>query len=99
VYEGAAWHEIQAGEIPVVLLVKNHSVLPHVKVAQSTRDMDWDNVELRVFSTDNAQATGLFTRPGGDVKTLTLVPRGRNFVLAQDPQAGRVKWTIKKMTQ
>ena len=99
VYEGAAWHEIQAGEIPVVLLVKNHSVLPHVKVAQSTRDMDWDNVELRVFSTDSAQATGLFTRPGGDVKTLTLVPRGRNFVLAQDPQAGRVKWTIKKMTQ
>ena len=99
VYQGAGWHEIPAGRIPVVLLVKNHSVLPHIKVAQSTTDMDWDNVELRVFSTDGAAAKGLFTRPGGDVQTLSVVPRGRGFVLAQDPQAGKVKWTINKMTQ
>lgn len=99
VYQGAGWHEIPAGRIPVVLLVKNHSVLPHIKVAQSTKDMDWDNVELRVFSTDGAAAKGLFTRPGGDVQTLSVVPRGRGFVLAQDPQAGKVKWTINKMTQ
>jgi alpha-D-xyloside xylohydrolase len=94
VYEGAGWHEIPAGQIPVVLLVKNHTVLPHIKVAQSTKDMDWDNVELRVFSTDSAAASGLFTRPGGDVQTLSLVPRGRDFVLRDDPQAGKVKWTI-----
>jgi len=94
VYEGEKWHEIVAGQIPVVLLVKNHSVLPQLKVAQSTKDMDWDNVELRVFSTDGAPATGLFTRPGGDVQTLSVVRRGRNFVLQQDPQAGKVKWTI-----
>jgi len=99
VYEGARWHEIATGAIPIVLLVKNHSVLPHIKVAQSTKDMDWDNVELRVFSTDNAEVKGLFTRPGGDVQTLALVPRGRSFVLAQDPQAGKVKWTINKMNQ
>jgi alpha-D-xyloside xylohydrolase len=95
VYEGARWHEITAGAIPIVLLVKNHSVLPHLKVAQSTKDLDWDNVELRVFSTDDAQSRGLFTRPGSGVQSLTLVPRGRTFVLAQDPQAGKVKWTIK----
>jgi alpha-D-xyloside xylohydrolase len=99
VYEGGRWHEIAAGAIPIVLLVKNHSVLPHLKVAQSTEDLDWDNVELRVFSTDNAQSSGLFTRPGGEVVTLKLVPRGRTFVLAQDPQAGKVKWTINKMNQ
>jgi len=97
VYEGSRWHEIATGAIPIVLLVKNHSVLPHIKVAQSTKDMDWDNVELRVFSTDNAEVKGLFTRPGGDVQTLALVPRGRSFVLAQDPQAGKVKWTIAKV--
>jgi alpha-D-xyloside xylohydrolase len=94
VYEGEKWHEIVAGQIPVVLLVKNHSVLPQLKVAQSTKDMDWDNVDLRVFSTDRAAASGLFTRPGGDVQRLNLVPRGRDFVLQQDPQAGQVKWTI-----
>ena len=73
--------------------------LPHLKVAQSTKDMDWDNVELRVFSVDNAPVKGLFTRPGGELQTLSLVPRGRSFVLAQDPQAGKVNWTIKKMNQ
>jgi alpha-D-xyloside xylohydrolase len=95
VYEGARWHDIPAGQIPVVLLVKNHTVLPHIKVVQSTKDMDWDNVELRVFSTDGAAVTGLFTRPDTGVQTLSLVLRGRDFVLREDPQAGKVKWTIK----
>jgi alpha-D-xyloside xylohydrolase len=77
-----------------VLLVRNHSVLPHIKVAQSTNDMDWNNVELRVFSTDAANVTGLFTRPDGGIQTLSLVPHGRTFTLREDPQAGKVKWTI-----
>ena len=96
VYEGAKWHVIAAGQIPVVLLVKDHSVLPQLRVAQSTKDMDWDNVELRVFSTDAAPASGLFTRPGSDVQTLSLIPRGRSFALREDPQAGKVKWDIKR---
>ena len=78
-----------------MLLVKNHSVVPHIKVAQSTKDMDWNNVELRVFSTDSAPVTGLFTTPDSELQTLSLVPRGRDFLLRQDPQAGKVKWTIK----
>jgi alpha-D-xyloside xylohydrolase len=98
VYQGPKWHEIQLDQIPVVLLVKNHSVVPHIKVAQSTKDMDWDNVELRVFSTDNAQVSGLFTRPGSEVQVLSLVPRAGGFVLREDPQAGRVKWAIKIRT-
>lgn len=95
VYDGAAWREIVAGQIPIVLLVKNHSVLPHIKVAQSTKEMDWNNVELRVFSTDTAAVKGLFTRPDSGVQTLSLVSRGRNFALETDPQAGKVKWEIK----
>ena len=60
--------------------------------------MDWDNVELRVFSTDSAPVNGLFTSPGSDVQTLSLVPRGRDFALREDPQGGKVKWTIKVQT-
>ena len=95
VYAGEKWHEIPLGQVPVVLLVRNHAVLPHIKVAQSTSDMDWDNVELRVFSTDSGPVSGLFTRPGGDLQPLSLVSRGRDFALRQDPQGGRVKWGIK----
>jgi hypothetical protein len=60
--------------------------------------MDWANVELRVFSTDNTAATGLFTKPGSGVQTLSLVPRGNSFALRDDPQAGKVKWDIKVRT-
>jgi hypothetical protein len=56
--------------------------------------MDWNNVELRVFSTDAANVTGLFTRPDSNVQTLSLTPRGRTFALREDPQAGKVKWTV-----
>jgi alpha-D-xyloside xylohydrolase len=98
VYHGPNWNEIPAGQIPVVLLVKDQSVLPHIKVAQSTKDMDWNNVELRVFSTNSLAVNGLFTRPGDDLQRLSLVPRGRDFVLQEDPQNGRVKWTIKVQT-
>jgi alpha-D-xyloside xylohydrolase len=98
VYEGAKWHEISAGPIPVVLLVKNGTVLPLIKVAQSTKDMDWSNVELRVFSTGGGQVSGLFTTPDSGVQTLSLSPRGRDYVLLKDPQGGKVKWTIKVQT-
>jgi Glycosyl hydrolases family 31 len=61
---------------------------------QSGRVYEGANVELRVFSTDSAPVSGLFTRPGAGVQTLSLVPRGRDFVLREDPQHGKVKWTI-----
>jgi alpha-D-xyloside xylohydrolase len=90
VYEGARWHEIAAGTIPIVLLVKNHTVLPHLAVAQSTSAMNWNDVELRVFSTDRAVATGTFTTPGGKVETL----RVENGRLLADPLAGKVRWRV-----
>lgn len=98
VYEGVSWHNIPAGQIPVVLLVKNHTALPHIKVAQSTKEMDWNNVELRIFNTGRAPVSGLFTKPGSDLQTLSLTPRAGGFALREDPQAGKVKWEIKVQT-
>ena len=94
VYEGAKWYDITAGPIPVVLLVKDHSVLPHLKVAQSTKDMDWGNVELRVFSTDNGPVSGSFTLPDGDLSLLNLTRTGNTFSLREDPSQGKVKWQV-----
>ncbi|HKQ51402.1 MAG TPA: glycoside hydrolase family 31 protein, partial [Pyrinomonadaceae bacterium] len=94
VYRGAQWHEIKAGQIPVVLLVKDHTALPHIAVAQSTSEMDWANVELRVFSTDATAAGGLFALPDGKLQTLDLDARQNDFVLRSDPLRGKVKWTV-----
>jgi alpha-D-xyloside xylohydrolase len=90
VYGGARWQEIDTGLIPIVLLVRDHTVLPHVAVARSTSSIDWRHVELRVFSTDGHAAEGRFALPNGDVQTLR-VDGGR---LAADPLAGRVVWHI-----
>ena len=81
---GRAWHEIAAGEVPIVLLVKDHTVLPHVAVAQSTAQIDWKNVELRTFSTDGAAAEGTFILPGGTVQTLRVNGRASSAIRSRD---------------
>lgn len=90
VYEGARWHEIAAGTVPVVLLVKNHSVLAHVAVAQNTAAIDWTKVDLKVYSTDGGVSEGTFIQPGGAVQTL----RVDGSRVLNDPLAGKVKWRI-----
>jgi alpha-D-xyloside xylohydrolase len=94
-YAGERWHRIEAGQIPVVLLVRNHAAIPHVKVAQSTDGIDWKNVELRVFSTDNsATASGLFALPDGGVQTLRLKAPAGTYALESDPLRGQVRWDV-----
>ena len=96
VYEGARWHEIAAGAVPVILLVKNHSVLPHVKAAQNTSEIDWNNVELRVFNTDNSNVSGVFALPEENLQTLELNSVKNSYVLKNDALRGKVKWQINR---
>jgi alpha-D-xyloside xylohydrolase len=93
-YVGAQWHDIPAGTVPVVVLVKDHTVLPHVAVAQSTAQIDWRNVELRTFSSDGGPAEGTFIQPGGIVQTLRVSGTG----LVSDPLSGRVTWRVTRPT-
>jgi alpha-D-xyloside xylohydrolase len=48
VYAGG-WHNVVAGQIPIVMLVRGGAVIPHIKLAQSTAQMDWSSVEKVVF--------------------------------------------------
>jgi alpha-D-xyloside xylohydrolase len=89
-YSGARWYDMAAGEVPVVLLVKDHTVLPHVAVAQSTALIDWKNVELRTFASDGGAAEGTFILPGGIVQTIRV--DGANVV--GNPLAGQVTWRV-----
>ena len=90
-YEGARWHEIEAGQIPIVLLVRNHAAIAHAALAQSTGSINWNQLELRVFSTDSATSSGEVT-PGdtGDVRTVR-VANGR---VVGDPFNGTVRWRV-----
>ena len=104
-YPGAQWHQIAAGTIPVVLLARDHTVIPHVAIAQHTGAIDWRHVELRTFSSDGAPASGIvalagFTTsnpasPNASPTTVRVdsirVEQGR---VARDPLAGRVTWRV-----
>ena len=61
-YSGG-WHHISSGEIPAVILVRHGSVIPHIKLAQSTKDMDWKNIELKIYGFDDNSARGLMCFP------------------------------------
>jgi alpha-D-xyloside xylohydrolase len=90
------WHKIEAGKIPVVMLVREGTVLPQIKLAQSTAKMDWANLDLVVFAKDAAAAKGSVCLPSDNVlREVTLNKSGDTFSLANDPLAGKVKWTVK----
>lgn len=91
VYGGARWHEIEAGEIPVIALVRSGAVLPHAALAQHTAEIDWENIELRVYNAAAAPSTGLFVLPDGDVHTLHLDAAAQ---LTSDPLSGQVNWEV-----
>jgi alpha-D-xyloside xylohydrolase len=94
-YEGARWHEIAAGPIPVVLLVRDHAAIPHAAVAQHTGAIDWRNLELRVFG--DGAATGVVALPGGGAAQPVRVEAGGR--VAADPLAGRVRWRVTRSGQ
>ena len=48
-YSGG-WQKIEAGQIPVVLLVREGAIVPQMKPAQSTSQLDWKNLEMVVYA-------------------------------------------------
>lgn len=98
VYKGG-WHHIEAGKIPIIMLVHNGSVIPHIKLAQSTMDMDWSHLELDVFATDTTRANGLVCLPSDQVlHEIDVSKQGKTFRLESDPLAGKVFWKIDPFT-
>jgi alpha-D-xyloside xylohydrolase len=96
VYE-AGWYNIEAGEIPIVVLVRDGTVIPHIALAQSTSQMDWSEIDLVVYSSDSAKVTGLICLPTDNViHRLTLSRSRSGFRLEKDPFAGKVKWKIRE---
>jgi len=63
----AAGKKIEAGKLPVVMLVRDGTVLPQIKLAQSTLQMDWSQLDLVVFARDAQTAKGLVYLPADNV--------------------------------
>ncbi|MDQ3863921.1 MAG: alpha-xylosidase [Actinomycetota bacterium] len=95
VYEGARWHHLHAGRVPIVVLVREGAAIPHAGLAQSTTRIEWDEIELRVFGAGES-AEGYFCHPeDGELHLLRLARGADGFELREDPLGGRGNWRIR----
>jgi alpha-D-xyloside xylohydrolase len=85
------WHTIEKGKLPVVMLIKSGAVLPHIKLAQSTKFMDWSEIDLKVYGDGNAQ--GFVCLPeNNELKVIQI----KNYSLKENPLEGKTKFNIIK---
>ena len=95
IYSGG-WHNISAGVIPVIVLVRDGAVIPHIKLAQSTSGMDWSELELVVYSSDSRNVSGMVCLPSDQIlHKLSLLKKDNSYQLENDPFAGKVNWKIR----
>jgi alpha-D-xyloside xylohydrolase len=95
VYSGG-WHNIEAGKIPIVVLVHEGSVIPHIALAQSTAQMDWSTLDLVVYATDSQKVNGLICLPSDKVlHKISLDRKNSSFLLESDPYSGKIIWKVK----
>jgi alpha-D-xyloside xylohydrolase len=95
VHEGARWHSMRPGELPVVLLVRDGAAIPRADLAQSTGEIDWSSLEVKVFSSRAGAAEGLVYLPeDGKLHALRLERADDGFVLVGDALQGRVAWKV-----
>ena len=67
----SGYQEIEAGDIPCVILVRDGSLIPHVPVAQSTNLIEWDKMTLTPYKADAKECTGYIFRPGDTKVSVT----------------------------
>ena len=85
------WHHIEAGNLPVVVLVKSGTVIPHIELAQSTKFMDWSKLKLKVFAKEGEIATGKICLPTTkELKSIEV----KDGSIVEDPYNGSVKFEI-----
>ncbi len=93
VYAGG-WHEIETGEIPIVMLVREGSVIPNIALAQSTKEMDWTKLSLKVYGDE---AVGKIYLPETETwKEVKVSKSGESYNLTSNPFEGKVEFEISK---
>mgnify|MGYP000286696755 CR=1 FL=1 len=57
------WNHIECGTLPIIILVKDGSAIPHIPVAQCTDQMKWDKITWKKYLADEKKAEGLLCLP------------------------------------
>lgn len=89
------WNTIATGEIPAVILIREGSVIPHAKLAQSTDRIDWSDIELKVYG-NKEKITGLICLPSNDKLTNIVLTKSGNNYLMEKGQIQGINYKINK---
>ncbi len=93
-YDGG-WHNIESGDIPVVMLVRDGAVIPHAETAQSTKDIDWSELDLIVFTDDADRVSGKICLPEDNVLNTVILDKTTDmFSPTEDPYEGRIRYNV-----
>ncbi|MFO7933860.1 MAG: glycoside hydrolase family 31 protein [Bacteroidales bacterium] len=96
----SGWHYIEKGALDIIVLVRDGSVIPHIKLAQSTGEMDWSELDLVLYTTANQPAGGLVCLPEDNVlHEIYLNRTWEDYQLENDPLEGRVTWNIRLFSE
>ena len=75
------WHSISCDKIEAIIMVREGAIIPHIKKAQSTKDLDWSNIELVAYTTGN-EAKGIICLPSDNIlRGVSVVKKGKTFML------------------
>jgi alpha-D-xyloside xylohydrolase len=96
IFDGSQWHFIEAGELPGIILVKYGSLIPHINLALSTDDMNWEEIELKAFSSGDMPAVTDFYFPdtGTMVKLDAVYKDGSWKLIDKGNHSGKTRFTI-----
>jgi len=89
------WNHITPGTVAAAILVKDGAAIPHIKLAQSTGEMNWSNIELKVYSTKNIRGEAYICLPDDNVlHQVTYNARSGSASIVSNPLRGKSNITI-----
>lgn len=95
-YQGGGWITLPLDEIPVVLLVRDGAVVPHVNVAQSTDEIDWDVLELRTYGEPQENPIVKLVKPDGSILSVQLTKQDGALQLPHELAHDQKEWTVSR---
>ncbi len=66
------WQKIKANDLEAIILIRDGAALPTVKLAQSTRDIDWSGIEMVPYSSSGEAKSIIIDPFNGQQSEITL---------------------------
>jgi len=88
------WNEIEGGDIPCIILVREGAVIPHAKLAQSTDKIDWTSIELKIYG-HLPIAKGIICLPSTNILVPLLLNKNGSSYEVEKGQIEGVKYLVK----